>query len=542
MRYVNFQTVLPRSVGRILIFCVGIFCVVAAANSLSYARTSFVIGDRADLISATDIAQDHWLDLKGIGICGREDTLLLAISAPTNLSWDPNLDSYFSSLRMIDLFGGILVTVDMLTNSSYTISNGAITQVMIISKRCPGETIVIPLTLRDEGTGRQLLTFGYHPKATYCIDGKLDSGLIESELPPTVPGWFFDARFVDSRFGIGECLGQGTLINLHGYRQMRDTFQISFQPGTIGSPITISWPEGSDEVFSYLHLRDLFGGILIDVDMLAESELIVVNPGINRLMIIAERRPSEAVLFPITVKDNGTGASVDTFGFHPRATYCIDGLLDFGLTERELPPIPPSGGYDSRFTDSRPQGGCIGEGLQLNVHGFDQPSDTFQLKFQSGSGGYPMRIYWQPDFHGFFSSLRLTDIFGGILVNVDMLSIDSAAITSSSITNVWIIGRRQTSSIDTSPKDVVRSLEVLQTYPNPFNASTRFEFRVMTAGLVTLKIFNLLGQEVATAVDEFLPPGSYSSSWEPLDLPSGIYFYRFHSGEFLATRSLILLR
>jgi hypothetical protein len=82
-----------------------------------------------------------------------------------------------------------------------------------------------------------------------------------------------------------------------------------------------------------------------------------------------------------------------------------------------------------------------------------------------------------------------------------------------------------------------------QNYPNPFNPVTHIEFGISHSGEVTLKIFNLLGEEVVTLVSDRLPAGHYSYEWTPrAGIASGIYLYRLHAGKYLETRKMILMR
>ena len=76
-------------------------------------------------------------------------------------------------------------------------------------------------------------------------------------------------------------------------------------------------------------------------------------------------------------------------------------------------------------------------------------------------------------------------------------------------------------------KDIPKGFELLQNYPNPFNPSTVISYRLPVAGHVALKIYNVLGSEVATLVDEYKQAGSYSSqlSSDNFQLSSGVYFY-----------------
>jgi hypothetical protein len=91
-------------------------------------------------------------------------------------------------------------------------------------------------------------------------------------------------------------------------------------------------------------------------------------------------------------------------------------------------------------------------------------------------------------------------------------------------------------------EEVPTEYALLQNYPNPFNPSTKIEYHILRSGFVSLKIYNLLGQEVATVVQEELNPGSYEAMWDAADMPSGAYFYRLQAGEFTATKKLMLLR
>jgi len=81
-----------------------------------------------------------------------------------------------------------------------------------------------------------------------------------------------------------------------------------------------------------------------------------------------------------------------------------------------------------------------------------------------------------------------------------------------------------------------------QNYPNPFNPATKIEFQIRNRGFVTLKVFNILGNEVATLVSEELQPGTYSTSWDASNMPSGVYFSRLQSGNFVQSRKIVLMK
>lgn len=81
-----------------------------------------------------------------------------------------------------------------------------------------------------------------------------------------------------------------------------------------------------------------------------------------------------------------------------------------------------------------------------------------------------------------------------------------------------------------------------QNYPNPFNGETSFRLQIADYGLASLVVFDLLGQHVATILNEPLAPGTYTRRWDAAGLPSGVYFYRLQSGNFVETKKLVLLR
>jgi len=87
-----------------------------------------------------------------------------------------------------------------------------------------------------------------------------------------------------------------------------------------------------------------------------------------------------------------------------------------------------------------------------------------------------------------------------------------------------------------------RELSLKQNFPNPFNPSTSISFSLPSRTFVSLKVFDLIGREVATIVSEELQAGSYSRTWNAANIPSGIYFYRLQAGSFTQTKKLVLLK
>lgn len=100
------------------------------------------------------------------------------------------------------------------------------------------------------------------------------------------------------------------------------------------------------------------------------------------------------------------------------------------------------------------------------------------------------------------------------------------------------IRNKKDSVIVTVPTDY--SLQ--QNYPNPFNAGTKIEYSLEKSGHVTLEVYNALGECVSQLVNSYKDKGEYSVNFNPKDLPSGIYFYKLKSGDFVQIKKMILLR
>ncbi|MCG3158757.1 MAG: hypothetical protein DKINENOH_05401 [bacterium] len=122
---------------------------------------------------------------------------------------------------------------------------------------------------------------------------------------------------------------------------------------------------------------------------------------------------------------------------------------------------------------------------------------------------------------------------------------DTYLFAGTSSIGVW---RRPLSEMITSvsandrPANLPMQFNLEQNYPNPFNPTTTIVFALPRVSFVTLKVYNLLGEDVATLVAEKLPAGKHQRVWEASGLASGIYLYRLQASGFVQTRKLILVR
>jgi hypothetical protein len=112
--------------------------------------------------------------------------------------------------------------------------------------------------------------------------------------------------------------------------------------------------------------------------------------------------------------------------------------------------------------------------------------------------------------------------------------------------NLWeaqIWGEGQTNSIESGENRSPENFRLSQNYPNPFNPSTNIEFELKEDAKIKLAVYNVLGEEVAKLLDEYVTSGKYKIEFNAGDLASGIYVYRLDVGnEFTETKKMVLMR
>jgi hypothetical protein len=283
---------------------------------------------------------------------------------------------------------------------------------------------------------------------------------------------------------------------------------------------------------------------------------LVVAIAILALAVTDSFAQNQYGIVPITARDNGTGIATDTFGVHASATYCNDGTLSpGGFTEEELPPKPPTGVFDFRFTDHRSTGACLGTGQRTHFQEAGK-LDTFKVEFQPGDGGYPFTFSWgtwADWIASDWSSLIIQDAFGGFLVNVNMKVDTQVVVTNAAITTLNIIGQSNALplSVEREGDMVPQRFALEQNYPNPFNPSTTVRFAIEKTAFTEVAVYNVIGQKVKTLAAEVLAPGFYTTTWNSTDdngqqVTTGVYFLRMvatgENAEFSDLRKLLLLK
>ncbi|HCY77811.1 MAG TPA: hypothetical protein DHV28_18020 [Ignavibacteriales bacterium] len=94
----------------------------------------------------------------------------------------------------------------------------------------------------------------------------------------------------------------------------------------------------------------------------------------------------------------------------------------------------------------------------------------------------------------------------------------------------------------TSEIQVVEDYSLEQNYPNPFNPSTKIRWQSPVSSHQTLKIYDVLGNEVATLVDEYREAGRYELEFNASNLSSGVYIYKLQAGDYVSSKKMILIK
>ncbi len=184
------------------------------------------------------------------------------------------------------------------------------------------------------------------------------------------------------------------------------------------------------------------------------------------------------------------------------------------LDKYELPPLPPKGVFDFRFSSDRLVEELNAESKEIKISSADYP---VKLKIVG-------------------TEIKVSDLLGGKIINVLLKDGESITINNSAIEVLRIEG-----------KSVPAEFALYQNYPNPFNPVTKIKYDIPNLGqtkryLVELMIYDILGNEVTTLVNEEQSVGIYEVTFNGSNISSGIYFCRLRCNAFTAIRKMIFTK
>jgi hypothetical protein len=122
-----------------------------------------------------------------------------------------------------------------------------------------------------------------------------------------------------------------------------------------------------------------------------------------------------------------------------------------------------------------------------------------------------------------------------------LTSNDLYAFAGTDYNGVWRLPLPGVTAINNKP-EIPENFSLKQNYPNPFNPTTTIEYSIPEGKVVTLKVYNSLGQEVQTLVNSYQNAGTHEIDFDASDLSSGIYYYRMEAGNFKQVRKMLLIR
>lgn len=205
------------------------------------------------------------------------------------------------------------------------------------------------------------------------------------------------------------------------------------------------------------------------------------------------------------------------------------------FTYFELPPKPPLGGFDARFSSD-----MFVEILP------DSVKDSVSAQIDIQSSNYPLTLLWNIRQSGFKYYLYEIKNSSNLFLS-EIQDTSSLVISDTLVGSMLLITKPRLTSVETGKSEEPSCYILYQNYPNPFNPSTIIRFKIPslnsnTSGNTTLKIFNILGKEVSTLVNKQLKPGDYQIYFNASQLASGVYFYELKTGEYFSVKKMTVIK
>lgn len=239
----------------------------------------------------------------------------------------------------------------------------------------------------------------------------------------------------------------------------------------------------------------------------------------------------------VTVANNGGAIDTLRWGIESGATYGIDAPLG----EFEWPPFPVTEVFEVRFVNV-PGHSELGEGVKLDLRAARDmnQSDTFNIRLQAGTGGYPLTVSWPSALSSNARRLR----FVTLLDDTDMLTATSATITNPGIQQAMIIREGDAvASVDDADVTLAPAATLEEITPNPARTGHAISIAYSLArhSGITLKLHDALGRLRITTADVAQGPGRHELTLSTAELEPGSYYLTLTAGPTRATRHLVVV-
>jgi immune inhibitor A len=427
---------------------------------------------------------------------------------PMTFTWDNTTLTTAGSFILTDEVTGTIVNVDMKANSSYSLTNTGIKTLLIKYSRLmrvkvnlakDWNILSVPVTAANMNTTILFPDFG---SSTYLYN---DGYNIISTL---VSGSGYWLKYL-----------KDTTLTLSGVKVGTTTVPVKKEWNLIGVydwPVPVSGitttPDGiiSSQFFEYN------SGYVVPTT-LSPGKGYWIKVSSDGVINLPAASSSSGVTMarmagfggPTIVNGQKNGLSINIADAAGRSKE-LRLLKEVGSTENyDLPPMPPRGVYEVRWSSDK------------NV----EKSGTGIKELVINSAEYPITVTVTG------GDVRIKDVAGGQIVNQIVRKGGTISISKSGIDKLSI-----------EELDIPADFKLFQNYPNPFNPDTKIEYWVPDAGKVTLKIYDVLGREVARLVDQIQDPGKYEVRWRAGNYSSGVYYYSIMAGSNHSVKKMILLK
>lgn len=310
----------------------------------------------------------------------------------------------------------------------------------------------------------------------------------------TTSGFMFVVRFFNSNNGV--CIGDGNGVDAEIYT--------TTDGGTVWTPVTSS------------NIPDLNSEGFIPANSWVVDNTIWSPTNGGSLYKSTNRG----------LTWEATRNAVDTGGFYCAFKDTLNGLLCGSVAN--VVKRTTDGGATWDTTENKPQG-----------------MSTLFMSYIPGTDASYILTATPP--HGPSPGSTYTLNNGETWIDVDLVNHGRAAFVSPTVGWSWggpdVIYKWNGPPLPVeNTNEVVQDFRLEHNYPNPFNPSTTIRFQVPNSSFVNLKVYDILGREIATLLNEEKATGSYELNWNAANLPSGVYFYKLNAENFVETKKMILIK